>query len=312
MNHTLSVGIDVSKAKLDIAFFPARKPLSFDNSSTGISQLVSHLQSLQPNTIVLEATGGFESLAQSALLHAGLPLSVINPRQSKHFSKALGRFAKTDLLDADLLARFAASIPLPLQTPKSHDEKLLDDFLDRRRQLLNIQTEEKNRFKQALSPQLQHHIQLHLDWLDAQLSQLEKKLKYLLSQNSPWQQKANLLQSVPGVGPILAITLLCKFPELGLVSHKAAASLAGVAPFNRDSGNSKGKRFVGGGRSPVRAVLYMATVSSIKCNTILKAFYKKLRAAGKPPKVALVACMRKLLVILNAMVKNNQVWQPSM
>lgn len=259
--------------------------------------------------MVLEATGGFERAAVAALAKAGLPVVVVNPRHVRDFAKALGRLAKTDALDATVLAEFSQRVrPAPRPLPDATVE-LLDSLLTRRRQLLEMLTAERNRLGGARAP-IKRDITQHIRWLERRLADVDGELQAALEASSLYQAKANLLQSVPGVGRVTALTLLAELPELGRLSRREIAALVGVAPLNRDSGTRRGKRLVWGGRAGVRAALYMAALVGIRWNPVLRAFYTRLRTAGKPFKVAATACMRKLPTILNAMVRQNRPWTP--
>jgi transposase len=305
------VGIDVSKAQLEIGVRPSGEGWVMGNDLEGVSELVKKLDQLGPSLIVLEATGGFEMAAAAALASAGLPVAVINPRQVRDFAKSLGRLAKTDRIDANILARFGEAIrPEPRPLPDDQARQL-QSLLVRRRQIIEMIVAEKNRLRLAhksVIPDLKEHIL----WLEKHLNGLDKKLQDLLENSPLWRAKDDLLRSVPGVGPVLATTLLAELPELGLLNRKQIAALVGVAPFNCDSGQMHGRRAIWGGRASVRAVLYMAALSAKRFNPVIRVFYDRLLQAGKVPKVALTACMRKLLTILNAMVHNNQHWDPAL
>lgn len=303
------VGIDVSKATLDIAALPDGETWTVTNDDAGLAALVPRLVALAPTLVVLEATGGFEMLAALTLAQAGLPVAVVNPRQVRDFAKAMGRLAKTDALDAGILALFAQRIrPEPRPLP---DEAalLLEGLLTRRRQLVDMRTAETNRLGFARGP-IKRDITLHIRWLEKRLADVDRDLQDAVTASPLYQAKADLLRSVPGVGQVTTLTLLATLPELGQLSRHQIAAIVGVAPMNRDSGTMRGKRMVWGGRAPVRAVLYMAVLVGIKHNPVLRIFYERLRAAGKPFKVAATACMRKLLTILNAMLHQNRKWDP--
>ena len=307
-SEALYIGIDVSKANLDIDAYPRAHRAHFNNDETGRRQLVSVLKGLQPKLIVLEATGGLESPVASELAMAGLAVAVINPRQARDFAKALGVLAKTDQVDALVLARFAEAIKPEVRTLKECEVMALDSVLTRRRQLVDMITAESNRQAQAPG-KIAKQIAKHLSWLNKRLDEADDDLDDAIRQSPLWQAKANLMTSIPGVGRVTATTLLAALPELGALSRREISALVGVCPFNRDSGGHRGRRVIWGGRASVRAVLYMAALAASRHNPTIKAFYQKLLAAGKMKKVALVACMRKLLVILNAMVKNNTPWR---
>ena len=301
------VGLDVAKATLDVALRPSGETWSVANDEAGVTNLVERLRACGPALIVCEATGGFERAAVAALAAAGLPVVVANPRQARDFARATGQLAKTDRIDAGILALFAERVrPSPRPLPDA-TAQLLDALLTRRRQLLEMLTAEKNRLGFAPRP-LHRGIQQHIRWLERQLDEVTTELAGLIEASPVWRAKDDLLQSVPGVGPIVSSTLLGELPELGTLSHKQLAALAGVAPLARDSGTLRGKRMVWGGRASVRTALFMAALCGRRWNPALKVFYERLIAAGKPKKVALIACARKLLTILNAMVRNQTRW----
>lgn len=303
------IGIDVSKATLDVASLPNGESWTVTNDDLGLAELTPRLVALAPTLIVLEATGGFEMLAAITLAKAGLPIAVVNPRQVRDFAKAMGQLAKTDALDAGILADFAQRVrPEPRPLPDAAAQ-LLDSLLTRRRQLVDMLTAEKNRLGFARGP-VKRDINRHIRWLEKRLADVDGDLQDAIAASPLYQAKADLLRSVPGVGPVTTLTLIAALPELGHLSRHQIAALVGVAPLNRDSGTMRGKRMVWGGRAPVRAVLYMATLVGIKHNPVLRQFYERLRAAGKPFKVAVTACMRKLLTILNAMMHQNRRWDP--
>jgi transposase len=302
------VGIDVAKAQLDVALRPSAEGWVVTNDEPGIASLVSRLQALQPTLIVLEATGGLEVPVTAAVAAAGLPVVVVNPRQARDFAKATGRLAKTDVLDAHGLAHFAQAVRPPLRPLPDAQTQALSALLARRRQLLDMLTAEHNRLSSASQP-IQADIQAHITWLERRLRDLNHDLDTAIRSSPVWREKNNLLQSTPGVGPVLSSTLLADLPELGTLTRQQIAALVGVAPLNRDSGTLRGKRTVWGGRAQVRAVLYMSTLVAVRWNPGLNTFYTRLCAAGKAPKVALTACMRKLLTILNAMLKHCTPWQ---
>ena len=279
------------------------------NDEVGIQLLVERLQQLGPERIVLEATGGYELPALAALGCAALPAVAVNPRQVRDFAKATGRLAKTDRLDAQVLAHFAEAVhPEPRPLPDAAGQHLAA-LLERRSQVVAMLTAEKNRRAQALKS-VRPRIDQHIAWLEQALVELNQELDQLLQASPLWREREQLLRSVPGVGPLLALTLVADLPELGRLSHKQVAALVGVAPLNRDSGALRGKRLIWGGRARVRAALYMSTLSAVRYNPVLRAFWSRLRTQGKPGKVALVACMHKLLTILNALVKHQTPWQP--
>lgn len=301
------VGIDVSKSTLDLDVRPRGERHQYSNDAAGIAQLVKQLRKVRPVLIVCEATGGWERLLVGALAVAHLPIVVVNPRQVRDFAKATGRLAKTDRLDAEIIARFGEAVrPQPRALP-SADARALDDLVTRRQQLIEMRTAEGNRLRLATG-RLRQQLDEHLGWLDRQLDDLDKELDHALRTSPVWREQADVLRSAKGVGPILTATLLSALPELGHLNHKEIAALVGVAPFNRDSGLWRGKRQIWGGRAPVRAVLYMASLSAVRTNPVLRSFYQRLINAGKLQKVALVACMHKLLTILNAMARDSRPW----
>jgi transposase len=304
------VGIDVSKDQLDVAVFPAGEAFSVPRKPSGIEDLVSRLQAQAPTLIVLEATGGFETPVASALAAAALRVVVINPRQARDFAKATGQLAKNDALDAHLLARFAQAIrPAVRPLPDEHVQ-LFQSLVTRRRQILQMIAAERHRLPQA-PRSIRRDSEAHLRGLERRLNDLDTQLHTTVRQSPLWREQDDLLQSVPGVGPPLAVTLLGHLPELGRLSRRKIASLVGLAPFAHDSDRHRGQRAIWGGRAHVRAVLYMATLASTRDNPVIQAFYRKLCAAGKAKKVALTACMRKLLTILNSMLKNKSTWRTS-
>jgi len=304
------VGIDVSKAALDVSIHSDEQGWRVANDAEGQALTCDRLQSMNPELIVLEASGGLERPMARLLSESELPVAVVNPAQVRHFARATGLLAKTDALDAEVLARFAASMkPEPRALPEEETEEL-QNLLTRRRQLIKMITAEKNRVHQASDP-IRSQIEEHITWLQEQLRQVDRRIDRLQRRHPAWREQARLLQSVPGVGPILTATLLGNLPELGQLSHKQIAALVGVAPFNRESGRWRGQRSISGGRAQVRTALYMGAVTAAQYNGVIREFYERLLDAGKPPKVAQVACMRKLLVILNAMVKHQTSWQPA-
>lgn len=305
------VGIDVSKATLDVALRPAEETWSVSNDTKGIAKLVKTLSKRQPALIVLEATGGYEMSAVVALVEAGLAVAVVNPRQTRDFAKAIGRLAKTDRVDAKMLAHFAEAVrPAPRALP-DEETRALQALVIRRRQLLEMQVSERNRLHLAHESQ-KASLESHIKWLEQELNQINEQIRDILQNNAVWREKDDLLRSVPGVGSVLSCTLLSELPELGLLNRKQIAALVGVAPFNNDSGQKKGSRSVWGGRASVRCALYMGALSASQHNPIISDFYQRLIKAGKPSKVALTACMRKLLTILNSMVCHGTHWQPNL
>ena len=305
------IGIDVSKARLDIAVRPGTETWTVVPDEAGLRALAERLTALAPALIVLEATGGLEAAVVSALAAAGIPVVVVNPRQVRDFAKALGRLAKTDPLDAEVLAHFGEAVrpePRPLKDAQAQE---LDALLTRREQVVGMLAAEKNRLGQARG-RVKRDIEAHIRWLEKRLGEVDGELKHLIEASPLWRAQEELLRSVPGVGPVLALALLADLPELGRLNRRQIAALAGVAPFNRDSGRFRGTRAIWGGRAQLRALLYMATLAAVRANPLIRTFYQRLRAAGKKPKVALTACMRKLLTILNAMVRSGTRWNPQL
>jgi transposase len=301
------VGIDVAKSWLDVAQRPETSNVRVGNDTPGISGLVEELLTVQPALIVLEATGGLEVPLVAALVRAGLPAAVVNPRQVREFARATGRLAKTDAIDAGILAHFAEAMrPAPRPLPDEAGRELRA-LVMRRRQLVEMLTAERNRLARAgvIRPEIQEHIR----WLEAALHVLDAKTAERVEASPAWQKRESLYRSTPGVGPVLATVLLAELPELGRLNCKEIAALVGVAPLNRDSGLFRGRRKVWGGRVQVRSALYMGALVATRHNPTIRAFYQRLLGAGKPKKVALTACMRKLLTILNAMARSSSHWQ---
>jgi len=305
---SVCVGIDISKAQLDIVVEPGGESLTVSYDELGLATLMTRLRELSPRRIVVEATGGLERALLRALVDAALPVIAVNPRQVRDFAKATGQLAKTDALDAAILARFAVVIQPPERALPDLQTQELAAVLARRRQVLAMQRAEQNRLDRATA-RVQKRIDAHLRWLHAELTRLDEDLDALIAESPVWRKREDLLQSVPGIGPVMSRTVLAELPELGLLNRKQVAALVGVAPFNRDSGRLRGQRTIWGGRAPVRTALYMATLVATRWNPVIQHFYQRLRTAGKPPKVALVAAMRKLLTILNAMVHHGTPWR---
>lgn len=304
------VGIDVSKATLDVRIEPLGQTLQVAYDEVGTKQLVGRMEEIKPTLIVIEATGGLEVRIATELASKGLSVAVINPRQARDFAKATGQLAKTDQVDAAVLAAFAKAIRPQARPLKDEDTRALDDMVTRRRQLVEMRVQETLRLGTAASKPLQKSLQSHIAWLDKQIAKVDSDLAERLHSSDAWRAKDNLLRSIPGVGTVTIQTILAKCPELGTLNRREIAALVGVAPLANDSGQHRGKRFVWGGRAEVRAVLYMAAISAIRFNKTIKAFAERLKNAGKPPKVVIVACMRKLLTIMNSMLKNNTSWNP--
>jgi transposase len=304
------VGIDVSKAQLDIALRPEGR-FAASNDDAGFAQVIERLRAVPTALVVLEATGGLELPLTGALAAAGVPVVVVNPRHVRDFAKATGKLAKTDALDAQMLAHFAEVMRPEARPLPDEQTQTLAAILTRRRQLVEMLTAEKNRLASARKP-VRKSLRAHIAWLERELSHTDSGLAHAIRESPVWREKEELLQSTPGVGPVVTTTLLANLPELGTLTAKQIAALVGVAPFNRDSGTLRGKRTVWGGRAQVRAVLYMGTLVATRFNPVIHAFYHRLCAAGKAKKVALTACMRKLLIILNAMLKHRTPWRPDL
>lgn len=302
------IGIDVAKNKLDVCILSTGECFQVDNTSTGHQLLIKRLSPQANSLVVIKATGGYEQSVVQALQQAAFTLAVVNPRQVRDFAKALGHLAKTDKLDAYVLARFAQAIKPQASAPVSQSRHELQQKQQRRKQLVDMLTLEKNRLVQATG-RVKEHIKDSINFLEKQLKALEKELFTSIAADKELSAKESLLCSVKGVGKITALTLITQLPELGHLNQRQIAALAGVAPFNRDSGQWRGQRTIWGGRSTVRTALYMSALVATQFNPVIKKYYERLCAAGKKKKVALVACMRKLLVILNAMVKNNTLWK---
>ena len=306
------VGIDVSKAELVVAARPSGERWTVANDERGVRTLVERLTRDAPELVVLEATGGYELLCVAALAAAGLPVVVANPRQVRDFAKATGQLAKTDRIDADVLALFAERVHPPVRPLPDADAQELDALLARRRQLLEMLQAERNRLGQVFGrgkQPVRKSLKAHIAFLERELRVADTDLGEMVRRSPAWRERDDLLRSVPGVGRVLSFTLLAELPELGRLSRRQIAKLVGIAPLSRDSGTLRGRRFVQGGRAGVRAVLYMAALAATKRNAVIRAFYTRLLAAGKPKPLALVACMRKLLTILNAMARTHERWR---
>ena len=302
------VGIDVSKAYLDVAFRPSGERLRVSNSESGIAELVARLSTMRPTLVVLEATGGYQAALVASLAIAKVATAVVNPRQVRDFAKATGRLAKTDTIDAEVLAHFAEVIR-PEPRPFVDEQTLaLEALVTRRRQVIEMITAEKNRLAQS-HKSLRSTLKAHINFLQRELQDTNRELDGMLRKTPMWREHEDLLRTAKGVGRMTIATLFADLPELGTLDNKRIAALVGVAPFNRDSGTHRGKRMIWGGRASVRAALYMAALVASRHNPVIRAFYERLCAAGKPKKVALVACMRKLLTILNAMIRTKSPWR---
>jgi len=305
----VSVGIDVSKNTLDIAVHETGETWSSNNDSSGCAALATKLKQLKATSIVLEATGGFETLVTATLSAADLPVIVVNPRQVRDFAKATGQLAKTDRIDCRVLAHFAAAINPPMRPVKSDETHHLEALLARRRQIVEMLVAERNRLANNHDRAVVKDLNAHIVWLERRLKSSDDELQRVLKSSPAWRERDELLRSVPGVGPVLSLTLMAQLPELGHLNRREIAKLVGVAPFNWDSGQWRGSRHIWGGRAAVRSPLFMATLCAIRINPTIKVFYRRLIMAGKAPKVAIIACMRKLLTILNVMVKTQTSWR---
>jgi len=303
------IGVDVCKLRLDVFCSADESVHAFANDEAGHAGLVALIEGQGTDLVVLEATGGLERAFVGRLLGAGLPVAVVNPRQVRDFAKALGHLAKTDVLDARVLAAFGQAVQPRVRRLAEEDTQALADALTRRRQLVEMRAMEKTRLAQAGPASVRKSLKQHIQWLDNQLRATDSGLRKTVEQSEAWMAKCDLLGAVKGIGPVARLSLTAWLPELGTINRKQIAALVGVAPLNHDSGTYCGRRRVWGGRAAVRAVLYMATLSAIRHNPTITAFHQRLRTAGKPKKVAIVACMRKLLTILNAMVRDGQPWR---
>jgi len=308
MDTLIFVGIDVAKEHLDIAVRPNGEIWTIKNDEQSAMELAIKLKELRPAVVVMEATGSYEMCVASVLSITGLPVAVVNPRQVRDFAKSTGKLAKTDTLDAHVLAHFAEAIRPEVRSLSDEQAQQLHALVVRRRQIIEMMVSEKNR-AHVSHKSIQEQVRKHIEWLENELKELEKDIGESIRESPVWREKDKLLQSVPGIGPITSGVLLASLPELGLLDRKKIAALVGVAPFNRDSGNMRGKRTVFGGRSHVRSMLYMATLTATRYNPVIKQFYDRLIQVGKATKVAIMACMRKLITIINAMIRYSEPWR---
>jgi transposase len=308
METKVYVGVDVSKDSLDVAIGPQEEIITFSNDQKGVDELVKKLSRIDAELTVFESTGGYELLAASSLAEAGLPVVIVNPRQVRNFAKATGILAKTDAIDARVIARFAEAVKPDVRQLKDRQTSELTALVMRRRQIIEMIVAENNRLKLA-NKRNKKDIEDHILWLEKRLDKAGSDIGKMIQKSSIWHCKDDILQSIPGIGPITSASLICDLPELGGLSSKKIAMLAGLAPLNCDSGKFKGRRKIWGGRASVRSGLYMATLAAIRCNPAIKGFYQRLIAAGKCHKVATTACMRKLLIIANAMLRDQALWQ---
>lgn len=312
MSDEVFVGIDVSKAQLDVAVLPSRETWRVENEPASLRRLSRRLKELAPKLIVMEATGGLEIPAAAVLSRAGLPVVIVNPRQVREFARAIGQLAKNDRIDALTLALFGERVRPEIRPLPDELAQAFDALLARRRQLVAMLAEEKTRLQQARSREVRGGIQRHIRWLEHEIDDTERGLTDSVRHSPIWRAKDDLLRSAPGVGPITSFTVLADLPELGRLNRRQIASLVGVAPHPADSGTLRGKRVTWGGRAHVRRVLYMAALAACHSNSTFRAFYQRLLNAGKPRKVAIVACMRKLLSVLNAILRDGAPWDPTL
>lgn len=307
----LFVGIDVSQDRLEVHVRPTAESWSVAADEAGVAALVERLRALGPALIVLEATGGYETMAAIALAEAGLPLAIVTPRQIRDFARATGQLAKTDALDARIIAAFGEAIQPPVRPVPDEQARTLGELVARRRQLVDMLGAEMNRRRMTRQPPLRKQLDRHIAWLQEAVARLDQDLQRLIRSTPVWRETEDLLRSVPGVGNVTACTLIAELPELGVLDRRAIAALVGLAPFARDSGVLRGRRMIAGGRATVRRTLYMATLTAIRRNPAITGFYDRLRRTGHPAKVALTAAMRKLLVVLNAILRDRRPWQPA-
>lgn len=310
LNEHVVAGVDVSKENLDVCVLPLGQVRRFSNNEKGCAELAVVLSELSPSRVVFESTGGLEMLAVGILSAAALPVVIVNPRQIRDFAKACGLLAKTDNLDAKIIASFGQKIEPEIRPLKDEAAQVLSALVSRRRQLVDMLTAEKNRLS-AAPKAVRPGIASHIEWLEQQISDLDDEISRFIQSSPVWKAKEQILTSMKGIGSVTAATLLAALPELGSVSRHEVAALAGLCPYNRDSGKHRGQRRIWGGRAAVRTALYMATLAAVRFNPAIKSFYERLRKAGKQHKVAITAAMRKLLVTLNAMVRDNRSWDSS-
>jgi len=303
------IGIDISKTQMDVAIWDNEETWEFENEAAGWQELVEKAKELNPSLMVVEASGGIEQPVVAELYLEKLPVAIVNPTRVRNFARSTGQLAKTDKLDARLIAHFAQAVRPKVRPLRTAEQEHLNALVTRRRQVVQILTAEKNR-RSTTHSTLRKRLQQHIEWLNAELEGLDEEIEQYIQESPSWRKNAALLRSVPGVGPVTASTLLAALPELGTRNRQQIAALVGVAPLNKDSGKMRGKRRVFGGRAPVRRALYMATLVATRVNPVIRSFYEHLLAQGKEKKVALTACMRKLLVILNSMIRNQQTWSP--
>ena len=307
--ETIFVGIDVSKDRLDVHVLPGGEAFAVTRDGKGLEQLIGRLQERKPTLVAVEATGGFETIVAATLAGAGLPLVVVNPAQIRHFAQAVGKKAKTDPVDALVIARFVEAVrPEPRPLPDA-EARLLSELVTRRRQLIEMLVAERQREKRVGNPRVRKSLARHIKMLEKELPDVDGDIDAMVRGSPAWREKEDLLVSVPGIGKTLARTLLAELPELGRLDRRSIASLAGLAPYTRQSGRWRGKSMISGGRSAVRSALFLAALVASRCNPMLKAFYQRLLSAGKPKMVALIALARKMLTIINAIIRDQRPWQ---
>jgi len=309
MAQTTYVGIDTSKELLDVHLLPTGRQFSVANNPHGVHELIANLAPYDVTKILIEATGKLEVLAATTLAELDMPIAVINPRQVRSYARAIGILAKTDALDAQVIAKFARDVNPEIRQLPTQSQHRLSDLIARRNQLVEMCVSERNRLHRNPESDLQASLNAHISWIKSEIKRVEELISSAIAENEEWQSKSELLQTVPGIGPFVANTLVARLPELGRIGRREVASLVGVAPINRDSGAMRGKKTISGGREDVRRALYMAAVSGIRYNPVVKEHYLRLRNNGKPAKVAIVACMRRLLGIVNTMIKNTTTWE---
>ena len=309
IKEEIFIGIDISKTQMDVAIWDNEETWEFENEAAGWQEMVEIAKELKPSLIVVEASGGIEQRVVAELYLEELPIAIVNPTRVRNFARSTGQLAKTDKLDARLIAHFAQAVRPKVRPLRTAEQEHLNALVTRRRQVVQILTAEKNR-RSTTHSTLRKRLQQHIEWLNAELEGLDEEIEQYIKESPSWRKNAALLRSVPGVGPVTASTLLAALPELGTRNRQQIAALVGVAPLNKDSGKMRGKRRVFGGRAPVRRALYMATLVATRVNPVIRSFYEHLLAQGKEKKVALTACMRKLLVILNSMIRTQQTWRP--
>jgi transposase len=308
MTSGRNVGVDVCKGWLDVAVHESGQAWRVKNEAKGFASLITRLKEIEPSMVAFEATGGYERRCVKALGEAGLKVAVVNPTRVRRFAQAMGITAKTDTIDAKVIAHYASVAPLNAQSAQTPLEERLAACVERRRQLLSVVVAEKNRLTSSPECMLTD-IEEHLAWLEERVAKLDEDIQACIEQKEEWRKRSQIIDSVPGVGPVTATTMVAELPELGQLNRQQIAALVGVAPFNKDSGPKKGKRKIYGGRAGVRGTLHMATLSAVRCNPVMRAFYQSLLKRGKEKMVALTACMRKLLVIINVMVRDGKPWR---